>query len=182
MTDDRSIAMPAGNALAWTAVLGSVAMMGSYAFACVFPFAALAAIAALTLDSRRALLLVAAVVVANQVVGFALLHYPHQVSTYAWTGFIGGGALAALGAALLVRGKGDLLSARAPLALVAAIAGYQAVMFAGAVVLNGFASSTPAIVARIALNDAAWFVALAAVRLVLTRALPATFGTAVRFA
>ena len=162
-------------ALLWTAILGATAVFGSYAFACVFPFAAVATIAALTLDARRATALVAAVFVVNQIVGFAVNHYPLQTGTYAWGGFIALAAFMALGAAILVRGNAALLTLRTPVALVAAIAAYQAVMFVGAVALDGFASSSPEIVAKIALNDVVWFAGLAALRLVLTRVMPTVF-------
>ena len=181
--NNRTKALSNNAALLWVAVLGTAAIFGSYAFACVFPFAALAAIAALTLDVRKGLALVVAVFATNQIIGFALLHYPQEIGTYAWAAFIGVGALAALGAAFFARGQAALLSARTPLVLGAAILAYQAVMFVGAVVMDGFASSTPAIVFWVAVNDVAWFVGLAALRLALTRTLPAEFGDRpVRFA
>lgn len=47
--------------LVWATLLGAKTIVGSYGFACVFPFAAIAALAAATLDLRRAAMLVGAV-------------------------------------------------------------------------------------------------------------------------
>jgi hypothetical protein len=175
MTNTQS----AAPGLAWATVLGLTAIVGSYGFACVFPFATIAALAAVTLDARRAIMLVGAVWAANQIVGFTLMSYPHDAQAYGWGAFILLAALVALAAARLVVGRNaNLLSARTVAGLAAAIAAYQAVMFLGAVALGGFESSTPAIVAQVALNDCAWFAGLAAIRLLLTHAVPKLFAPA----
>ena len=163
--------------LLWSAILGLTAIVGSYGFACVFPFAAIAALAAVTLDTKRAAMLVAAVWAANQVVGFTLMNYPLDAQAFAWSGFILVAAMAALGTAVAV-GTRELLSFRTLGALVASITAYQAVMFVGAFALDGFESSTATIVAQVALNDCIWFAGLAAVRLVLTRTAPRLFAPA----
>jgi hypothetical protein len=51
-------------------------------------------------------------------------------------------------------------------------------MFLGAVVMNGFESSTPEIVAALVFNDAKWFAGLGALRLTLGLGLPRWFTTA----
>ena len=163
--------------LLWSAILGLTAIVGSYGFACVFPFAAIAALAAITLDTKRAAMLVAAVWAANQIVGFTLMNYPLDAQAFAWSAFILVAAMAALGAAAAV-GTRELLSVRTLGAVVASIAAYQAVMFVGAFALDGFESSTAAIVAQVALNDCIWFAGLAAVRFVLTRTAPRLFAPA----
>jgi hypothetical protein len=150
-------------------MLGLVAVLGSFAFACVFPFAAVAALAAVTLDARRGVMLVGATFLANQIVGFTLMGYPLDAQAFGWSGFIAAGAFAAFGAACFVQRGASVLSLRTVGALAAAIIGYQAVMFAGALTLDGFASSTPAIVAQIVLNDVLWFAGLATVSLALMR-------------
>jgi hypothetical protein len=166
-------------ALLWSAVLGLTAILGSYGFACVFPFAAIAALAAVTLPVRRAVILVLAVWGANQIVGFTLMQYPHDAQAYAWGAVILTAAMAALWAATFVlKGSDSLLSLRMLAGLAASIAAYQVVMFGGAVVLGGFESSTPAIVAQVALNDCLWFAGLAAVRILLTRSAPRLFAPA----
>jgi hypothetical protein len=165
--------------LVWATLLGLTAIVGSYGFACVFPFAAIAALAAVTLPIPRAAMLVGAVWAANQIVGFTLMNYPHDAQAYVWGGIILAGASAALGAARLAVGsRPQLLSIRAVAGLLAAIAAYQAVMFVGAVALDGFESSTLSIVAQVALNDCAWFAGLAAIRLLLTRTAPKFFAPA----
>ena len=163
--------------LLWSAILGLTAIVGGYGFACVFPFAAIAALAAVTLDTKRAAMLVAAVWAANQIVGFTLMNYPLDAQAFVWSGFILVAAMAALGAAVAV-GSRELLSVRTLGALAAAIAAYQAVMFVGAFALDGFESSTATIVAQVALNDCIWLAGLVAVRLVLTRTAPRLFAPA----
>lgn len=166
-------------ALLWSTVLGLTAILGSYGLACVFPFAAFAALAAITLPTRKAILLTGSVWAVNQIVGFALLGYAQGEHAAAWGIVIGMAALVALTAAKLAAGKGALLlSFRSAIAIVAAIAGYQAVMFAGASALDGFASSTPEIVATVARNDLLWFAGLATLRVALMATLPRWFGSA----
>ncbi len=164
-------------ALLWTATLGASAIFGSYFFACVFPFVALATIAALTLDTRRAAILVGAVWLANQAVGFGFRDYPQTLDTIGWGIAIGIAAFAGLAAARVVLGKSPaLLSPRSLLALGAAFVAYEGVLFAWALVAGGLETFSPRIVATIALNDAVWFAGLVALRLVLTRTAPALFG------
>lgn len=170
---------PAGTMLLWSAVLGLTAALGSYGLACVFPFAALAALAAVTLPMRQAAGLVAAMLIVNQVIGFTLLRYPHDGQAVAWGVIIGVAAFTALAFAKMARGREDrLLSARSFGALTAAVLGYQLVMFAGAYLMDGFESSTPAIVAEVVRNDAFWFAGLLALRIALGTTLPRWFGTA----
>jgi hypothetical protein len=152
----------------WTAILAMTAVVGSYSLACVLPFAAIAAVAAITLPRRQAIAAVGATWAANQIIGFTMMDYANGANAYAWSGFIAFGAVAGLGAALLARGS-TIVSWRTPLALVASVAAFQAVMFAGAVMLDGFASSTPEIVATIVRNDAIWFAGLLALWVMISR-------------
>ena len=174
MTDSQS------QPILWSAILGLAAIVGSYGLACVFPFAAMAALGAVTLDARRGALFVGAVWLANQIVGFTLMSYPHDAQAYVWGAAILASALLAFAAARAVAGPSRHLVAWRTLgALAAAIAAYQAAMFVWAVVLDGLASSTPAIVAAVAAQDILWFAGLMAARMllertVLRRALPAT--------
>lgn len=164
-------------ALLWTATLGTAAIFGSYFFACVFPFVALATIAALTLDTRRAAALVGAVWLTNQIVGFGFRNYPHTLDTYGWGIAIGVAAFAGLAAARAIVGKSpSLLSPRALIALAAAFVAYEGILFAWALVVGGLETFSPRIVGLIALNDAVWFAGLLALRLLLTRSVPALFA------
>lgn len=75
--------------LLWSGALILVGAFFSLAFACAAPLAGFAAIAALTSTRRNALALTAAVWLANQLVGFTMLHYPLDVETLAWGGALG---------------------------------------------------------------------------------------------
>ncbi len=177
MTEVNAMISNERSALLWSGVLGATAVVGSYALACVFPFAAIAALAVLTLPRRKAVALTIAVWAVNQAIGFTLLGYASGTSAVAWGFVIGAGVLAAVGAAAAVtRGEGRLISVRAVAALAASIAAYQFVMFVGAYALDGFASSTPEIVATIVRSDVLWFAGLALLRLALGRGAPRWFG------
>jgi len=69
----------------WGAVLTVVSVLGTLALACAMPFAALAVMAAIFLPRREALVLIGINWLANQAVGFGLLHYPLN-----WSCFAGG--------------------------------------------------------------------------------------------
>ena len=162
--------------LLWSAILGLVAALGSYGLACVFPFAAIAAIAAITLPTRQALALIGAVWGMNQIVGFTLLSYATGDHAAVWGLVIGAAAVLAYGAARVAAGATTSWLGWVG-AIIASITAYQLVMFASASALDGFASSTPQIVATIASNDVLWFAGLAALRIVLGLGLPRRFGT-----
>ena len=137
----------------WIALVGIASLALSRAFACAMPFAALASLAAFTLRRRDGVVLVLFAWVANQAVGFGLLHYPHTASTIGWGLAIGVAAVAALAASTAVtalaasepvgrRAGGSLWSA--PLGLVAAFGAYELVLFAATWLLpsgaNAFAA------------------------------------------
>jgi hypothetical protein len=115
----------------WVGLIGIASIVLSRAFACATPFAALATLAAFTLRGREAVALVLFVWVANQVVGFGLLHYPWTVPTLAWGAAIGVAALGGLGASREVARLTKPASWVAwPVALVAAFAAYEFILFA----------------------------------------------------
>jgi hypothetical protein len=66
----------------WGTILTVVTVASSLAVACGTPFAALAALAALYLPRRDALVLIAVNWLANQAIGFGLLHYPLNWDCY----------------------------------------------------------------------------------------------------
>lgn len=136
----------------WLALLVAASVAFSLAFACAVPFAAFAAAAALTLSRWNALLLIGAVWLANQIVGYVVLGYPWTANSLAWgiaLGFVAVLAtLAARGAALRFGGAGRVA---VPLAtFLAAFAVYEGALFAVAVaMLGGTEDFTPAIIGRI---------------------------------
>jgi hypothetical protein len=73
----------------WISCLIAASVLLSLAFACATPLAAFAAIAASSLKRRDALFLITGVWLANQAVGFALLHCPTDAATFAWGGALG---------------------------------------------------------------------------------------------
>ncbi len=88
-TAARGTASETSGANLWIAFIAGLTVIGSYGFACVAPLAAVAALAALTLRRTEGLLLVLTAWIANQIVGFTLLSYPHTLDTYAWGAAIG---------------------------------------------------------------------------------------------
>ena len=80
---------PAAGTTLWIALVAGLSVFGSFAYACAAPVAAVAALAAMTLNRTEGLVLVAATWAINQAVGFVLLSYPHDASTYAWGVTIG---------------------------------------------------------------------------------------------
>jgi hypothetical protein len=71
-------------------------------FACAVPFAAFATISALLFHRNAANVTILSVWLANQVIGFAYLHYPADFSTLAWGAALGGIALFQLAVARAV--------------------------------------------------------------------------------
>lgn len=150
---------------------GSVILSGK--FSCATPFAALATLAALDMSRRDGLMLVVAVWLANQVVGFGVLGYPHDTQTYAWGLAIGVAAVVAYGTARSVIGLSATLSLplTAAMSLAAAFVAYQAVLIASTFVLDsGEAAFSLSSIAEIALVNVIAFVVLLLVHRVVSAA------------
>jgi len=167
---------------AWIAILVFASVALSLGLACAMPFAALAAVAALTLPRRDALLLVGLTWLANQAVGFAVLHYPWTADTLAW-GFVllVVSILATLGAGLCKTRVGALPKIFVALMVfLSAFAIYEGLLFMVSVVAgSGTGAFEPEIVARIfSINAAACAVLLAASRLRLPHPQPAPVRSA----
>jgi hypothetical protein len=147
----------------WLALIVVASVAFTLGFACAVPLAAFGAVAALTLSRRDALLLIGAVWLANQTVGFAALGYPWTADTFAWGAILGVvgvlATLAAQQAARRLEGTGQV--ARSCGAFVAAFAAYEAALFGAAVsAMGGTEDFTPAIVGEILTINAAAFVGL----------------------
>jgi hypothetical protein len=115
----------------WLATLVAASVAFSLGFACAVPLAAFAALGALTLDRRTALLLIIGIVVANQIVGFTVLHYPRDAVTIAWgAAFLFVGVAATLAAFWTKRGLAGLNPAALFLAtFIAAFVFYEGGFF-----------------------------------------------------
>ncbi|HJT07275.1 MAG TPA: hypothetical protein VJ747_10130 [Stellaceae bacterium] len=134
----------------WLALLVASSVIFTLGFACAVPLAAFAGAAALTLPRRQALLLIVAVWLANQVVGFAMLSYPWDAETLAWGGALGGVAvLSTLAAQAATRRSARAGTAAAAAAFAAAFVVYEGALFAISLGLGATADFTPDIVAWI---------------------------------
>ena len=145
----------------WIALVAALAVGGSLAFACAAPLAAIAALAALTMRRVAGVVLVVTAWLANQIVGFGILHYPPDVSTFGWGGAIGAAAVFGfLAAQWAVQLKVPSVF-RLGLTLVVAYAVYEVALFAYGVMVGGSdAAFTPEIVARIFVINAIAFAGL----------------------
>jgi hypothetical protein len=157
----RSFGSIANHSLFLPVVLVAISAVSSWEFACITPFAAFAVAAAYALSTRDALFTVAAVWLANQVIGFAVLGYPWDVNTILWGFAIGATALLATGLACATLRQGIRNTVVAVgAAFVMAIAAYQGGLFLATFALGGRDAFTPAIVGHVALLSLGWTVAL----------------------
>lgn len=154
---------------AWPAILATATVLGSLALACVFPFAAFAALAALTLDKRSGITLVAAVWAANQAVGFFLLTFPWDAQAVGHGIAILAATLAGFGVARLAADRIANPILRSGASLIAAFVVYQILLAAYAQIGGGAENFTPAIILDVARNDVLWFAGLMGFRFLLTR-------------
>jgi hypothetical protein len=142
-------------------LLVAISAVSSWEFACITPFAAFAVAAAYTLSVRAALFTVAAVWLANQAVGFAVLDYPWAGDTILWGIAIGAAALLAAGIACATLRLGIQNAVVAIAAsFVVALGAYQGGLFLVTFALGGRDAFTPAIVGHVALLNLGWTVAL----------------------
>src|ERR1700760_452942 len=87
---------------AWALVLAVATVIGSLAASCMMPFVALAVMSAATMTRRQAAVTLAAAWAANEAIGFAILHFPANASSFGW----GAAALIAALSGLLGVGLG----------------------------------------------------------------------------
>jgi hypothetical protein len=147
----------------WIALLVIAGIAFSLGFACATPFAAFAAAAALTMNRRDAMLLVGLVWLANQGVGFGVLHYPWTVDCLAWGAGLGIVALlsalgAEFGAKRFIAVNGLLAST---VAFLSAFGVYEGLLFIASMIFqSGVEDYVPAIVGRILAINAVAFIGL----------------------
>jgi hypothetical protein len=146
------------------ALLTSACALASFAFACATPFAAFAVVAAAMLPFSSALPMILGVWIVNQSIGFGALHYPHDTNTIFRGLAIGAAALAAtLIATAVLRIVSQTSAAIAfGLALLAAYAVYELVLFGATFFLGGEGAFTAAIVARIGALNIVWLIGIVA--------------------
>jgi hypothetical protein len=147
----------------WLGLLVAASVVFSLGLACAVPLAAFTAAAALSLSRRDALLLILLVWLANQLVGFTVLHYPWTASTFTWGVVLGAVAILATWASQWI--AGHLVNARGAFTVTTtfliAFAVYEAALFAvSATLLGGTEIYTAAIQGRIFAINAAAFVGL----------------------
>ena len=149
----------------WLGLLVGASVVFSLGLACAVPLAAFAAAAALSLSRRDALLLITLVWLANQLVGFTVLHYPWTVSTFVWGMVLGAVAVLATlaGQWIADRVVGGRRAVVAMATFLIAFAVYEVALFTvSATLLGGTEIYTAPIQGRIFAINAAAFVALLA--------------------
>ena len=116
---------------AWGGILTVLTVASTLAVACGTPFAALAALAALYLPRRDAFVLITVNWLANQAIGFGLLHYPLNWDCYRGGIDLGIAALLSTMAALLAQRALQNLATtvRAIGAFIVAFVAYEAALF-----------------------------------------------------
>jgi hypothetical protein len=147
----------------WIALLVAASMAFSLGFACATPFAAFAAAAALTMNRRSAMLLVALVWLGNQGIGFVVLHYPWTMDSLAWG--VGLGIVALLSALGAEFGAKHFITLNrlvaSTLAFLSAFGVYEGLLFIASMIFqSGVADYAPAIVGRIFAINAVAFIGL----------------------
>ena len=148
----------------WVAFLVAASVAFSLGFACAVPLAAFGAVAAITLRRVDALLLLGGVWLANQIVGFGWLHYPHTAGTAEWGAILGVLALLCAVVPAAVARRLPATAGALPVLLAAfatAFAVYEGGLFLiSATIMGGTETFAPAIVARVFVINAAAAAAL----------------------
>jgi len=123
----------------WVVLLSGASAATTLALACATPFSALAAIAATRMPARAGVALMATAWAISQLVGFCVLDYPREPTTFAWGFAILTAAMAACLAARLgdraVAGHGPAM--RLATAYGTGFVGYKATLLAWSFVLGG---------------------------------------------
>jgi hypothetical protein len=175
--------------LLWIALLTAASLVLSGVYACALPFAAFGALAALDGDRRGdGVLMIISIWLANQIIGFGFLGYPHEFQAYAWGAAILGASLIGFAAARSFVRAGSTGNAMVVIAgaFLAAFVGYQLGLYAATFVLPSSAGAfSYAVVSYVATVNVIAFVCLlglhwvaSTVGLVARNTLEMRFGTA----
>ena len=161
---DRAEEPSATASFVWISILTLAGVGGSLVISCVTPFVALAVALAGTVRLSVALRAMTVIWLANQFIGFAFFHFPRTPNSVSLGLASGAAALLSVVVAAVVmkRATAVPILARAALALVLGFAAYEAVLFVAALFLGGVETFSPAIIAQLALNNAAWLAGLIA--------------------
>jgi hypothetical protein len=151
----------------WLGLLIAASTALTTVYTCITPFAAFAVIAATTLSRGQALVVTVAVWLANQAVGFGMLHYPWTAKTFAWGIAIGAAAVIGTSAAQWTAAR--LGSFRSPVRVLAgfvsAFALYQLALYAvAASMLGGTGAFAPRIIGQVLVVNTVTFVGLLGLR------------------
>ncbi len=167
----------------WLIILALAGLGGSLVISCVTPFVALAVALAATVRLTLALRAMAAIWLANQLVGFAFLHFPRTPNTFLWGLAIGAAALLStlIASAVLKHAPLRSTAARLGLAFALAYVVYEASLFVVALMLGGSETFSPAIIAQIGFVNAAWLAGLVALTELLSAMCKPWFGAMPRF-
>jgi hypothetical protein len=147
----------------WLGLLIAASAALSTVFTCITPFAAFAVIGATSLSRWSAVGLTVVLWLANQAVGYGVLHYPWNANSFAWGVAIGGAAvIGTLAAQWTVARLGAFRSAvQVLVAFGPAFALYQLTLYAVAVsILGGTGAFVPRIVGQVFLVNTVTLVGL----------------------
>jgi hypothetical protein len=148
----------AGSRLFWQTAVALAGGVMTLTLACIAPFPAMAMLASRTMGRRGALVTLLGAVIANQVVGFAILGYPQTLPTFVW-------GLVFLGAALTAYGVATLVT-QPVLALCAAFIAYEGFLAVYTFATErSLAAFSPSIVVQVAVANAIGFAVLGALYL-----------------
>lgn len=156
--------LPASLQMVWIGLLAGAGTVASGAFACASPFAAVAALAGATLPLRKALAVLAALWIGNQIVGFGLLGYPWDGETITWGVIIGAASLTATcathRASTIATQQATMV--RLSILFIVAFAVYQAGLLLGSAIVPAHGGLAPDVMAYVAFVDAVWMIGLGA--------------------
>jgi hypothetical protein len=131
----------------WGGILTVLTVISTLAVACGTPFAALATLAALFLPRRDAFALIAVNWLANQAIGFGLLHYPLNWDCYRGGIDLAIAALLSTMAAMLAQGalRNVATAVRAIGSFAVAFLAYEGTLFAISPSVSGADFSAPVV-------------------------------------
>lgn len=163
MNEESFETLSVAGRLLWAVTLLAASFAFSLSFACAVPLAGFAAIAVLTMGRLEAILLIVAIFLTNQCVGFGLLNYPRTPDTFAWGGVMAAVAVATVLAAGWIQSRlaGAHRFLRIATVFFSAFGVYEVLLFvATAISGSGFEAYSAAVIGRILLINLVSFIVL----------------------